>query len=223
MVVEMPRKDVVDDKNQTCSRGLHVAAPEYVRQVYNQSVVIEVIVNPADVCSVPVDYNATKMRVCRYQVMGLAKHSSIEKLVMKMDDFVELPKVEDRRDNGYDDVPISTQTDLMKLTAKKIISYVRKQTGKRITIDPKNKVSIAKRAAEILQAAGKTDLPHSAGTKGPKEIVFTAKKCNEIIEMVAKVLGKSEAEKYAGSDPRRGKFIAKVTPILKEKGYTVVD
>jgi len=223
MVVEMPSEKVVDDPKQGCAAGLHVAAPAYVRDHYSQSIVVECIVNPADVRSVPEEYSFTKMRVKRYQVMGLAKHSSREELVMKMEDFVELPKVEDRRSSDFDDVSMSTQTDLMKLTAKKIISYVRKQTGKRITIDPKNKVSIAKRAAEILQAAGKTDLPHGKGTKGGKQMVFTDKKCKEVIDMVSEVLDKDDVKKYAGNDPRRGKFIAKVTPVLKTLGYTVVD
>lgn len=222
MVVRMPRDKVTDDPRQGCASGLHVAAPDYVREHYNQEVVVICRVNPTDVGSVPEEYNFTKMRVCEYEVMGLAKHSSIKELVVKLEDFVMLPKVEDRRENSYEDMPLNTATDLMKLTAKKIISYVRKETGKRITIDPKNKVSIAKRAEEILQAAGKTDLPSSKKKGGKKELVFTDLKCKEIIDLVRPVLG-NETDDLAGNDPRRARFIAKVTPKLKEQGYSVVD
>lgn len=224
MVVEMNRKDVQDDPNQTCSAGLHVAAPAYVRSNYSQSVVVECLVSPKDVVSVPKDYNATKMRVCRYQVVALAKHSSIEKLVMKMEDFVELPKIEERREHGKSDVPTNTFTDLMKLTAGKIIAYVKEKTGKKIKLDPKNKKAIAKKAEQILTELGHADLPNSEAKKNAvKEIVFTGKLCKEVIKVVEDILGAEETAKHAGNDPRRGRFIAKVTPILKEKGYTVVD
>jgi hypothetical protein len=43
---------------------------------------LEVEVNPADVVSIPADYNQAKMRVCKYQVIGLVdkEHSSDERL-----------------------------------------------------------------------------------------------------------------------------------------------
>lgn len=66
-IVEMDRSQVDDDPNNTCSRGLHVASYEYVK---NQNNVVLVKVNPRDVVSVPVDYNGTKMRVCRYEVIA---------------------------------------------------------------------------------------------------------------------------------------------------------
>ena len=235
MIVEMNRKDVVDDKNQTCSAGLHVAAPAYVKECYGSSVIVECIVNPADVVSVPVDYKSQKMRVCRYQVVALAKKNSITTHVVKMEDLVALPKMEERRENQSDSNGTQTNTlmDLMKLTAKGIISHVRKLTGKRITLDPKNKAAIAKKAEQILHAAGKAELPMSAeGKKSEKkeakeersiEIVLTGMKCSDVIAEVAKIIGKDEAEKLAGSDPRRGRFIAKVTPILLEKKYVVID
>jgi hypothetical protein len=40
--------------------------------------------------------------------------------------------------------------DLEKMSSHEIISYVRKQTGKRITISPKSKKSIIKKARELL-------------------------------------------------------------------------
>lgn len=71
-VLQMPRHLVDDNPNNTCSRGLHVAAYSYMGNFGNNSTDKVVIckINPKDVVSVPVDYNSTKMRVCEYQVIA---------------------------------------------------------------------------------------------------------------------------------------------------------
>ncbi len=82
-VLEMPRNQVNEDSTQTCSHGLHVANWHYAHTQFASSnpstdVMLEVEVNPADVVSIPVDYNNAKMRVCRYTVLGVVdkEHSS---------------------------------------------------------------------------------------------------------------------------------------------------
>lgn len=77
-VVEMPRNQVNEDSNQTCSYGLHVANWDYAVNFYQGGVMLEVEVDPADVVAVPVDYNQAKMRVCKYKVLGVVDkaHSS---------------------------------------------------------------------------------------------------------------------------------------------------
>src|SRR5579885_459587 len=75
-VLEMPRNQVNEDPNQTCSNGLHVANWDYAHTKFASNdaatdVMLEVEVNPADVVSVPVDYNNSKMRVCRYKVLNV--------------------------------------------------------------------------------------------------------------------------------------------------------
>ena len=70
-VVKIDRKDVDSNRQQTCSYGLHVGAYSYA-STYSQ-LLLEVKVNPRDVVSVPPDYNQQKMRVCRYEVVGLSK------------------------------------------------------------------------------------------------------------------------------------------------------
>lgn len=70
VVVEMPRNQVDEDKNRTCSCGLHVAAKSYLPHYGGgRGKVIQVKVNPRDVVAIPTDYDNAKMRVCRYQVM----------------------------------------------------------------------------------------------------------------------------------------------------------
>lgn len=70
-VVEMPRNKVNEDPNQVCQSGLHAGAWEYVNMHYHngEGKLIMLKVNPADVVAVPIDYNAQKMRVCKYEVL----------------------------------------------------------------------------------------------------------------------------------------------------------
>ncbi len=67
-VVEMERNMVDDDQNRTCSTGLHFCSKEYLSNFGGDRVVI-VKINPADVVSIPNDYNFTKGRTCRYEVI----------------------------------------------------------------------------------------------------------------------------------------------------------
>jgi len=71
-VLSMPRNEVNEDPEQTCSNGLHVAAKHYIDTAWNCSNVIKVKVNPRDVVAVPNDYQNSKMRVCRFEVMEVA-------------------------------------------------------------------------------------------------------------------------------------------------------
>lgn len=70
-IVQMDRSDVDDDDERTCSNGLHVCSASYLKHYGTTSgnKTVKVKVNPADVVSIPVDYNNAKMRVCRYEVL----------------------------------------------------------------------------------------------------------------------------------------------------------
>lgn len=100
-VVEMDRRNVDDDPEQTCSRGLHVCSQEYLHNFSGARVVV-VAVDPADVVAIPIDYNHTKMRVCRYEVreeVALDRVSSYER-----DYYNEPDEYEDDYSYGdYDD------------------------------------------------------------------------------------------------------------------------
>lgn len=73
-VVEMPRNEVDDNPQNKCSHGFHVGAFGYAgpNGWYHDpgDPVMKVKVNPKDAVSVPVDHNAQKLRVCRYEVVG---------------------------------------------------------------------------------------------------------------------------------------------------------
>lgn len=69
-IVEMPRRDVDDDPNNTCSVGLHFCAYSYLESYANNvGRIVLVKVNPADVVSIPTDYGFAKARCCRYEVI----------------------------------------------------------------------------------------------------------------------------------------------------------
>lgn len=71
-VLEMPRGDVDDDRSHECSYGFHVGAMDYVQNYgSSDSVLLLVKVNPRDAVSVPRDHSATKLRVCRYEVLSV--------------------------------------------------------------------------------------------------------------------------------------------------------
>jgi hypothetical protein len=73
-IVEMPRREVDEDPNRTCSHGLHVCSFEYLPHFAHANGHVMVCkVNPRDVVAIPTDYARTKMRVCRYEVVDECK------------------------------------------------------------------------------------------------------------------------------------------------------
>lgn len=73
---EMKREAVDDNDNQTCSRGLHACSKEYIEAFLYEGAkdrLMVVKIAPEDVVSIPVDYNNTKLRTCKYVVVGEIK------------------------------------------------------------------------------------------------------------------------------------------------------
>jgi hypothetical protein len=68
-IVSMPRNKVDDNKDITCSVGLHFCSEGYLKHFSGDRTVI-VKINPRDVVSIPSDYDNTKGRACRYEVVG---------------------------------------------------------------------------------------------------------------------------------------------------------
>jgi hypothetical protein len=68
-VVTMERNQVDDIAGNTCSTGLHFCSQEYLNHFGGEHTMI-LKINPRDVVSIPTDYNATKGRCCRYEVIG---------------------------------------------------------------------------------------------------------------------------------------------------------
>lgn len=64
--ISMPRNFVEDNPEVACSHGLHCASAEYAK---GYGVLTEVAVDPADVVSVPYDYDFAKCRCCRFEIL----------------------------------------------------------------------------------------------------------------------------------------------------------
>lgn len=69
LVVSMPRNSVNDNKDETCSTGLHFCSESYLQHFGGDRVVV-LKINPRDVVSIPTDYNNAKGRACSYEVIG---------------------------------------------------------------------------------------------------------------------------------------------------------
>lgn len=176
--VTLDRSKVDSDPERTCSHGLHVGAPEHVRQYYS-GIIVKCSVNPRDVVAVPTDYNNTKMRVCEYTVVGFSDENSDHKPVFKLSDFISTPnedvqerinrskpdeevEVEYDEDDSYDewedewdeevevDYEAEAEGELEGLTAPQILDYIEDVTGVRMPYNPKSKRTIVKRGVEIL-------------------------------------------------------------------------
>lgn len=72
-ICEMPREDVNPNRNQTCSSGLHFCSKDYLQHFGSSSAsscrIVLIKINPKDVVSIPSDYNNTKGRCARYEVV----------------------------------------------------------------------------------------------------------------------------------------------------------
>jgi hypothetical protein len=69
-VVEMPRNEVNEDSNQTCSHGLHFCSRDYIN-VMGPGITVILKINPRDVVAIPKDYNDTKGRACRVEIISV--------------------------------------------------------------------------------------------------------------------------------------------------------
>jgi hypothetical protein len=177
MEVFMDRDKVDSNPNQTCSFGLHVGAPDYVRKHYSNNIIIQCIVNPRDVVAVPTDYNNTKMRVCRYVSAGYSANAEY-KPIYKLSDFIGNPPEDLQKDMiSLSSEKVSKEKEVKKdkdvksvitkkhknvnelldkflkkfssMTGKAIIAFVSKNYNVELPHNPKSKTAIVKKAAKI--------------------------------------------------------------------------
>lgn len=76
----MPRDKVDNDRNRTCSTGLHFCSKSYLPQFGGSSGyrVMIVKVSPEDVVAIPSDYKNAKGRACKYEVVGEIGHEAAQ-------------------------------------------------------------------------------------------------------------------------------------------------
>lgn len=71
--IEMRRSDVDDDFRKGCSGGLHAGSLEYAKNWAKEhdGIIVVIEIDPADVVSVPEDCECSKLRACKYKVVGI--------------------------------------------------------------------------------------------------------------------------------------------------------
>lgn len=70
-VVECVRNQVDDNRDNTCSTGIHAGSLEYATSFGRNGRVVIVEINPKDVVSIPSDCEGQKLRTCKYKVVGI--------------------------------------------------------------------------------------------------------------------------------------------------------
>jgi len=128
-IVEMPRNQVDDRSDNTCSRGLHFCSHGYLSNFSGERVVI-LKVNPKDVVSIPTDYNNTKGRACRYEVIGELSPAEVEKalsngvfkstVIADMDDADRFDDGDDDLDHLEDDILDNEINDILELSGAEV-------------------------------------------------------------------------------------------------------
>lgn len=98
-VIQMPRNQISDDPNTPCHAGLHVGSREYAESFGPRQVICKV--NPAHVVCVPFDSSSQKMRVERYEVVGVHNGDYMPSTSI---DSSDLPDIEEQHD-GTTQVP----------------------------------------------------------------------------------------------------------------------
>lgn len=95
------RNQVDDDRLKACSFGYHVGSATYVKRFGDQTndKFIEVLVDPADVVSIPEDVMQDKIRVCTYEVVREVPKSEVD--YIKYNDVYNNNNAEEYDDDNY--------------------------------------------------------------------------------------------------------------------------
>ena len=93
-ILKMKRDLVDDNKDRTCSSGLHFCSYSYLNQFGSNSLedfnIVIVKINPKNVVSIPADYSNTKGRCCEYKVV---QDITKEYVTLKQKDLLEKSEV----------------------------------------------------------------------------------------------------------------------------------
>jgi len=99
---EMPRNEVDDDRDNTCSDGLHFCSYTYLN-CYGGDRVMVVKVDPADVVSIPKDYNNAKGRAWTYEVVGEVLDWKVTEITPWYTDEYQSSEPDVYDEDGYDE------------------------------------------------------------------------------------------------------------------------
>ena len=106
-VISMNRADVNDNRNEGCSYGLHVGSTDYA-QSFGGRLMATVLVDPADVVSIPND-DYRKLRCAKYEVFRVETKTSYHNF--GRNNIVDEDEFYDEDDADWDDEPCCENDD----------------------------------------------------------------------------------------------------------------
>lgn len=125
---EMPRADVDDNRNNTCSRGLHFCSFSYLSSYHGGSGRVMIVrIDPADVISIPSDYSNSKGRCCKYTVV--AEHEKREQQEAYKDVVLANPdgSIHTGKDIDIQQKDFSDKNQPKSSLKKRILGYIREK------------------------------------------------------------------------------------------------
>lgn len=124
-VPEMPRYEVDDDKDTTCSKGLHFCSQNYLGKYGGGSDSRTMIlkINPRDVVSIPTDYQNSKGRACKYEVIGELEDRPTKEHSFKTPVFTESFGADMASDN-YSLLTINETADALGIDRDTVLNYL---------------------------------------------------------------------------------------------------
>lgn len=179
-ILEMDRGLCDTNRRNECSTGFHFASVGYLSHFGGQKV-MAVKINPRDVTAIPPDYNVTKGRCCRYEVVAELQNQNAasngawsKKAVVDLEDPREFP-----------DLLIKQTEPVQK---KKIVSKVNQEAKKAKPV-ASAKVSKSKVAKVEAKTNAKKEFKTTTG------VIITAK---EILSALKKFPATREAARQLG-------------------------
>jgi transcriptional regulator with XRE-family HTH domain len=134
-IVFMKRSDVCPDRRNTCAQGLHFCSVAYLPS-YPGDRVMQVVVDPADVVSIPSDCEYTKGRTWQYEVVKEIPREQITDLLdrgMDIDDYrVSVYSIASDRKKLVADILALPMVKSMLRKAKKVRRMKRGRKAKSV-------------------------------------------------------------------------------------------
>lgn len=128
--VEMTRNLVDDNPDSHCSVGLHFCSESYLDHFGSRNDPIMILkINPADVVSIPTDYDGAKGRCCRYTVVAelngdpaTAFAESVNYDYSDNDNSVDHDYSDITEESGNEEMPDCTLYDLRRVSNQELVA-----------------------------------------------------------------------------------------------------
>lgn len=129
-VVEMPRNKISDNPDEYCHFGLHVGALQYAQNFGGHDARLVICkIDPQHVVSVPNDHSSQKMRVCRYEVVGMHGGELLPSTTIEEKEIPALRPVSGKRSKEFRRLDALDEAGLLQESYDDLRSYASKGIG----------------------------------------------------------------------------------------------